>query len=101
MDFGSHVKAARKRAGLTQEKLAESIHVSPGFISAIERGLKAPSLDVLSLLCTTLGVSADELLFGKDKLLANSDIVLQTVSGCSEQEVQLLLKLARVMKEFK
>ena len=61
-EFGKRVKAAREDKGLTQEKLAELLDLSPTHVSVIERGVKAPRLDTFVRLANTLGVSADELL---------------------------------------
>jgi len=61
-DFGKRIKAAREEKGLTQEKLAELLDLSPTHVSVIERGVKAPRLDTLIRIANTLEVSADELL---------------------------------------
>ena len=62
--IGSNIRAARKRADLTQEELSESIGVSPHYISDLERGLVGVSTDTLIKICNTLNVSADFILFG-------------------------------------
>ena len=38
--IGSRIKAARERAHLTQEQLAEIVDISPTHMSVIERGVK-------------------------------------------------------------
>ncbi|MBE6560627.1 MAG: helix-turn-helix transcriptional regulator [Ruminococcaceae bacterium] len=63
-DFGKRIKAARKRKGLTQEALAEKIDIAPTYISDIERGIKAPSLNTLVDLIKELEISADYVLQG-------------------------------------
>ena len=42
--IGSRIKAARERAHLTQEQLAEIVDISPTHMSVIERGVKTPKL---------------------------------------------------------
>lgn len=67
MDFsgmGTRIKQRRKTKEMTQDDLAEKVGVSPGFVGMIERGERAPSLDVFVLLANELGVTADELLSG-------------------------------------
>ena len=67
MDFkaiGLRVKKCRRDIGLTQEKFAELIDVSPHYIYEIERGSKTMSLDTLDRIITTLNISADYLLYG-------------------------------------
>lgn len=46
-EIGKRIKEGRKKVGLTQEKLAEKIDVSPSYISEIERGSSICSLQVL------------------------------------------------------
>ena len=43
--IGSRIKAAREKAGMTQEDLAAALEMSPTHISVIERGVKAPKLE--------------------------------------------------------
>lgn len=67
MDFkqiGIRIKRCRYDKGLSQEKLAELIDVSPHYIYEIERGSKTMSLYTLDRLVTSLNVSADFLLYG-------------------------------------
>lgn len=52
--FGRTLRAARARAGLSQERLAFRGGVHPTYISQLERGLKSPSLDVLAALAKAL-----------------------------------------------
>ncbi|MDE5994559.1 MAG: helix-turn-helix transcriptional regulator [Oscillospiraceae bacterium] len=46
--IGSRIKAKRKEKGITQEKLAEKLSVSVGYISQLERGTTKISLDTLA-----------------------------------------------------
>ncbi len=50
------IRAARKDAGLSQEKLAEKADLSAVFISRLERGIESPSLDNLVKNARALGV---------------------------------------------
>lgn len=69
IELGSRIKAAREFAGLTQEKLAASIDKSIQYMSALERGNNAPSLETLIAISKELGVSCDYLLLGYDDSL--------------------------------
>lgn len=65
MDYvaiGELVRIRRKALGLTQEKLAELVDVSPSFIGHIERGTRKLSVETLYDLCKALDVSADYLM---------------------------------------
>ena len=48
--FADQLTAARKAAGLTQEQLADAVHVARNTISSWERGRTQPDLDTLRLL---------------------------------------------------
>lgn len=52
----------RKKAGLSQEELAEKLHLTRQTISKWETGNSAPDVDSIALLCSELSVSANELL---------------------------------------
>lgn len=51
----------RDNAGLSQQKLADSIGVSKGFISALEGGRSVPNLDRLLQIADAMQVSPGEL----------------------------------------
>lgn len=57
--IGRRIKEARQKAGFSQSELAEAIDVTVSTISTIERGVRAPSLEVLVNILETLGTSAD------------------------------------------
>ena len=65
VEVGRRVREAREAAGLTQERFAELIGISPQNISCVERGLAGVSLTVLRRMCEILHVSSDALLMGK------------------------------------
>ena len=60
-NFGKRLAALRKASGLTQEQLAEKAEYSVEFISFIERGVHAPSLDGVERLARSLNVAEAEL----------------------------------------
>ena len=55
------VRAKRKEAGFSQEKLAEKADLSTVFISRIERGIESPSVDNLVKIARALGVRVRDL----------------------------------------
>ena len=68
MDFCEKLQQLRKRKGLTQEELAESLYVSRTAVSKWEAGRGYPNIDSLKALAVFFGVTIDELLSG-DELL--------------------------------
>lgn len=59
METGPFIKLQRIKQGMTQEELAEGI-VSMSYLSKIENQKTEPSSEVISLLCTRLGVQRDD-----------------------------------------
>ena len=76
--IGSRIKAARERAHLTQEQLAEIIDISPTHMSVIERGVKTPKLDTFVRIANALGVSTDALL--QDVVVPANESILAELS---------------------
>jgi transcriptional regulator with XRE-family HTH domain len=54
--LGEAVRAKRKQARFSQEKLAEKAELSTVFISRIERGKESPSVDSLVKIAKALGI---------------------------------------------
>ena len=61
-DFAFRLRFAIERSGMQQKNLAAAIRLSPARLSNYVNGHSEPSLDILSLLCRELKVSADYLI---------------------------------------
>ena len=61
---------ARRRADLTQDELAEKSGVDQTTISSLETGRREPQFSTVLRLAKALGVQADELRFGADRMSA-------------------------------
>ncbi len=68
MEFNEKLQELRKRKGLTQEQLAESLYVSRTAVSKWESGRGYPSIDSLKRVAEFFSVTIDELLSDKDVL---------------------------------
>ena len=53
--FGQAVQNARREVGMSQEELAHLSNLQVSFISRIERGLQAPSLEAIAALAAAFG----------------------------------------------
>ena len=60
--IGQKIKDLRKKADLTQDRLADYLGVSAQAVSKWELGQTAPDLSLIAPLCRVLGVTSDELL---------------------------------------
>ena len=59
--IGKRIQEYRKLSGLTQEELAERVHLTPNYISAVERGCSFPRIETLIEIINCIGVSADQI----------------------------------------
>lgn len=96
--LGTRIREARKERGLTQERLAEQVGLSTRHIAKVEKGDVNPSLEVLSTLVKTLGISIDSV-FNSDSAEMTEEIqeIASLYRACSEQEQRLILAAVRAM----
>ena len=60
-NYGALVKSLRQKMGLTQNQVAESLGVTPGYISNVENNRTAMSLRILTYYARLIGCSLDAL----------------------------------------
>ncbi|MBQ8404527.1 MAG: helix-turn-helix transcriptional regulator [Clostridia bacterium] len=78
MEFSEKLKILRAEKGVSQAKLAESIHISRSAIAKWENGLGLPSEDSLKLLAEYFGVTKEDLLpdkAGEETLVSKNKII--------------------------
>lgn len=92
--IGSRIKSCRKKAGMSQETLAEKIWISTTHMSHIETGSTKLSLAVLADLSGALNVSCDELLFGSVDVSDRTEHA-KILSECSEQQLECICRLIK------
>lgn len=94
-EIGMRIKARRKELFLSQEKLAESVNVTPHYIYEIERGIKAMSLETLEQMSLSLNLSTDYIIFGDNKAEKNS------FSEISENDKKLLEEIEKLLIKYR
>ena len=62
MNIGAKIRLLRKEKRVTQEELAEYLHISSQAISKWETGASSPDIDLLPKLAIFFGTSLDNLL---------------------------------------
>ncbi|HWU48207.1 MAG TPA: helix-turn-helix transcriptional regulator [Humibacter sp.] len=60
--YGSALRRARLRRGMTLRQLSQASSVSVPYLSEIERGRKEASSEILATVCAVLGLSVHDLL---------------------------------------
>lgn len=79
MSPGECLRAARKRANLTQTQLAERVGVTPQYISALEKDIKEnPSREIIMRIGEVLDIPFTSLLLGGDAKpgLSEEDVII-------------------------
>jgi len=99
--IGARIRAAREKAGFTQEELAAAIDISPTHISVIERGIKIPKLETLINIANALDVSSDMLL--QDVVNKSSDGLASelsvSISKLTKKDQERMLNAIRALTE--
>ena len=98
--LGDLVKEERLRRNLSQNTLAENVHVSLRTISDIENYNANPRLETLSLLAKYLNISLDSVIF-HDNPPADPYIeqIIYELNYCTDEEKQLALHTLRGLLE--
>ena len=78
MNLGNKIANKRKALGLTQEQLAEQLHVTRQTLSKWESNLSKPDIDSLKTLASIFGCSVESLLDENKDALTESDKPTQT-----------------------
>ena len=99
--IGMRLKDARRKKGLTQEKLVEQIGVSIAYLSKIETGKIHINLERLSQICNILDVSEGEILNG---VSSKSDKYLHSefsniLKKCNPKQQKLAYKILQSIYE--
>lgn len=80
--IGKFIQEERKKLNITQEELANMIHVSNKAISKWENGKGMPSIDYIVLLAKTFNVSVTEILEGKrnnDNIKSHEEVIVKSL----------------------
>ena len=97
--LGSRIKAVRKKRGMSQEQLAEKLDTTRGYISRVERGSVNIGVDRLMEFCTSLDVTAMDLLSEKD--IADGIDVHEALQNLlnkgTERDLKLIYKISRAI----
>lgn len=55
-DYKEVIRSTRKKAGLSQYKLAKMVGITQSFMNEIESGKKSPSIEVFFRICEALNI---------------------------------------------
>lgn len=86
MQFNERLKKLRKQRGLTQEELAQNLHVSRSAIAKWENGLGIPGDNYIDEIAAFFGITRDELLSDRE----TETIIVEKNTKLSRQKKWLI-----------
>ena len=101
-NLGKVFRAARKRKGMTQEKLAEQIGVQTRMILEIENGRGNPRFDSLFAAMRLLDIPSRDIFYYDRTISDSTERFFLELSAFSEVEQRIALSAARaVLEQFR
>lgn len=100
--IGTRIRNARTEKGITQERLAETLGVSPEYCSKIETGKAKANLERLSQISVALNIELEFLICGvvhESNSYLNSE-VKKALSNCSVDKVDAIIKMIEIISKL-
>jgi len=100
--IGSRLRGSRESLGLSQEEVAARAKLNTSYLSQIERGMKAPSLDVLARLVTAVNLTFAELFDDLEAPTPSLDAreMERLLAGVPDERRPALLELIRAAADL-
>lgn len=93
MDIGKKISTIRKMSGMTQEELAEKIHVSRQTVSKWEKGISSPDLECAVAFCELFQISLDDFMKGDQAVEKDEKISLQDMMKINRRTQKMTILL--------
>ncbi|NLA76684.1 MAG: helix-turn-helix transcriptional regulator [Clostridiales bacterium] len=100
IQLGANIRAARKRASMTQEVLSEKVGISTVFVSQLENGARKPSLETVYGISKVLNVKMDELT-GESFSEEKTSEILNLLENLSEKELKIVAEILRTFLKYR
>lgn len=98
-EVGRRMAKRRKELGLKQYQVCEIIDVNYKYISNLETGRSAPSLEVLMDLCQALKTTPNYLLIGTDENISNETLT-EKISRLDGKSKLILNDIIDTIKKY-
>lgn len=98
--FSDMLKYFRKRAGLTQQELADAVCVTRSRIANYEQSTREPDFETLELLADFFNVDINNLM-GRplDEPTPATHVLLQALRGATEEEIMQAVKIIEALRK--
>ena len=102
MNIGERIKNIRQELGMSRRAFSEATGVSASYLAELERGLKRPTIDILSKIAQACNLSLSDILDESQKpalpLGPELQELVETVRGFKPRQIKLL---SQFLKEIK
>ena len=100
-NYGALIKDLRIQNGLTQNQVAESLGVTPGYISNVENNRTAMSLRILTYYARLVGCSLDSLVGELEPEYAETALDRELYQAITELDTDVKEKLLKTIQIWK
>lgn len=103
MYFAKNLRQLRKQAGLTQEQMAEKLHISETQYGNYEQGKSTPPLDKFVEIATTLNLPLDYFVRDLNKIFKSHStaVFYEELMEMDDEKLALIFELVEKLREFK
>lgn len=99
---GKNIKKLRSEKGITQEQLAERLHVTRQAVSNWETDKTQPDIETLSALAECFEITVEELIYGKKTQEQGTNVIIEkTIKKGLDSEAVIGIALAVVLSYTK
>lgn len=96
-EIGKRIAKRRKELGLKQYQVCEMVDVNYKYLSNLETGRSAPSLELIMSLCRALDTTPDYLLTGTDKSQPTPEDIQEKIKKLDEKNRRILNEIIDVL----
>ena len=96
-EVGDRIRAEREKFGISREKFAETLSLSPFFVGQIERGERKMSISTLINVSEYLRISIDYLIFGEIQKVEEHSNLNFLISSCSSKQIKVIEEIIKTI----
>ena len=100
LEIGSRIRSIRENMKLSRCSFSEKLNISEVFLSQVERGEKSISLNTLTNICNTTGVSSDYILFGDTTNSSTSNRIIKILDQLPPEANNIIYDLVSSLKDL-
>lgn len=100
-NYGAMIKDLRIKSGLTQNQVADSLGVTPGYISNVENNRTAMSLRILTYYARLVGCSLDSLVGELEPEYAATALDRELYEAIIKLDIETKKKLLKTIELWK